>query len=326
MQKEALRIRRAHFGASHPAVAESLGNLGYALWHGQSDARWNDAERHYRMSIDMYDRNGLQDSNDRARFTFSLAVMLRVQGRHDEAERAFADAARIYRGTPSPEDRYRFECLHRYAALAAERGRLCKAERLLREAEGLLQDHDGPAAVRVHWSLAGVLHAKGDREAAVAMFRQALRSAMIDARKQHPAACNWDALLLALDLPSDSLRAGADTLHAAFACLAGTMRADRASLAQAILRTGHALCCEGDHSAAESILRIAVEHDASCVGSVSRWTVETRNALAKCLIHQGRNEEARQILQERRNATTSLWKDHRPGQEEDASLLTAIHE
>jgi tetratricopeptide (TPR) repeat protein len=133
MQREGLDIRRAVFGARHPAVAESIGNLGFAMWHGQATPDWTAAEKHYRESLAMYDGLDIENDPDVARFTFSLGVMLSVRQRYDEAEDQFKAALAIYDELPTTQDCYRARCMHAYASMLTACGRPDEAERLLRQ-------------------------------------------------------------------------------------------------------------------------------------------------------------------------------------------------
>ncbi len=101
LQREGLATRRELFGREHPQVAESLGNLGYALWHGASPPRWREAEKCYRDALAMYARVGQNDRRDEARFTFSLGVMLRNRWRFEDSERTFKKALAMYRERPN---------------------------------------------------------------------------------------------------------------------------------------------------------------------------------------------------------------------------------
>lgn len=323
LQEEALDLRLRLWGRSDSRVAESLGNLGYALWHGLSDPRWAEAERHYRQAIQMYEEHGARYTNDCARFSFSLAVMLRVLGRYDEAEQEFAGAAGIFRHLSKSEDRYRFECLIRYASLSFERGRLRKAESLLREADGLLTDRDGREANLVRWMIGDVLHSKGEHAAGASMLIEALRREIVAARAAHPDACAWDELPPWPDAPK-TLGEAVAAVRQATACLAA-LTPDRAwCFVPGMVRTGRALCREGHHEAAESVFHAARQHAERCPGPASRWSAMLHTALANCLIHQHRDGEARLLLHETGAAWPSVWEDERRSREERATLVAAL--
>ena len=91
LPREAVRIRRQLFGEGDPRVAKATGNLGYALWYGSQRPQWEEAERHYRSALAMYQKSPVDGNDDVARFTFSLAVMLMSRGDYQESERLYLD-------------------------------------------------------------------------------------------------------------------------------------------------------------------------------------------------------------------------------------------
>jgi tetratricopeptide (TPR) repeat protein len=146
LQREGLRIRRNAFGDTSREVAESTGNLGFALWHSNPDkARPAAAERCYRDALALYDQLGIHDDPDVARFTFSLAVMLKSLGRHGESEELFLQALDIYAKLPETQDCYRVRCLSHYAGLLNATGRTAEAERVMAEAVALAPELVAPA-------------------------------------------------------------------------------------------------------------------------------------------------------------------------------------
>lgn len=60
--------------------------------------------------------------------------------------------------------------------------------------------------------------------------------------------------------------------------------------------------------------------------TTSRWVVESGNALARCLMHQNRYEEARQILRNQRPAAPRSREDYHPACVERDRLLALLAE
>lgn len=175
IQRKGLQMRRRLYGTEHRKVAESLGNLGYALWHGATDPDWADAERHYRDALAMYKRLGFEDDKDVARFTFSLAVMLRSSGQFNESERMFRRAIDIYERLPQTEDRYASECMIKYAGLLIETDRHVEASSVIRKAEPLLPDSVGGAGLySALWMLGRGYASCGQFKDAERVYRKSL--------------------------------------------------------------------------------------------------------------------------------------------------------
>ncbi|MHC5112071.1 MAG: protein kinase domain-containing protein [Planctomycetota bacterium] len=156
-QMDALAIREALYGPRHASVAESWGNLGYALWHGTGTPNWAKAEKCYRKSLAMYDRLADTQHKDYARFTFSLAVMLKIAHRYEESESLFRDALDIYRNLPQREDRYASECMIKFASLLVETEQFEEADALLKEARSLVPDSMHGTRDRISYWMRAVL-------------------------------------------------------------------------------------------------------------------------------------------------------------------------
>ena len=181
-QQEALRIRRALEGETHPLVAESRGNLAYAYWHGSPDppaGLWDLAADHYAAAIDIYKSHGsaltLRDRRDQARMTFSFGVLRRAQRRFAEAEPLFRDALDLYRRIGGSDDRYMIECLDKYAGMLEEQGRNDEAEALLKEAlDGTPRTIPDPRLVESNWRLGDLRWVHDDFVGAERYYRQAI--------------------------------------------------------------------------------------------------------------------------------------------------------
>ncbi len=177
-EEESLAIRRRIFGDTHPAVAESTGNLAYALWHGISPPRWDQAEAHYRNALAMYRECGVTESADVARFTFSLAVMLCNRERYVEAESLFSESLSLYERLPVTQDRYRIECMRRYAMTLEQLGRMAEAEAVTRKVHSLTPDTSYSVGIRSpEWMLGVRRSSSGQFDEALGSFRRALADA-----------------------------------------------------------------------------------------------------------------------------------------------------
>ncbi len=194
LQTEALSIRRKLCRPDDPRIAESMGNLGYALWYGTADEdarNWDGAAACYSRAIRIYraqeDHLTLQERRDLARFTFSFAVMRGHQHRLAESNGLFRDALQLYRALGGSDDRYMTACMEQYAATLSAVGRFPEAESLLRESlkrtpEGLSDQR----VFNVKWRLAGLRRKQHDPASAESIYRDAWVTRCRRLAKEHP--------------------------------------------------------------------------------------------------------------------------------------------
>jgi serine/threonine-protein kinase len=176
-QREGLAIRVACYGAEHPLVAESTGNLGFALWSsGPPDgADWAGGERHYLRALAMLDRLGQHETHDTARITLSLGFMYMHQGRLEEAEARYRAALALYERLPEQEDRYEFATLGCYAQLLEQCGRYAEAAELRqRYCDRLPRGvSDGQHRIAL-WQLGQLRARLGEHDRAIAAYHESL--------------------------------------------------------------------------------------------------------------------------------------------------------
>lgn len=294
IQREGLAIRKKHFGDEHPLVAESMGNLGYALWHGADPPQWAEAEENYRGALAMYRRLGLQQTRDAARFSFSLAVMCRRMKRNEESESLFRDSLAVYRELPAGGDRYMVECLQRYASLLKNLGRYDEAGDLLRES--VAATPEGVALVSVYratWRLGQLAHARkryveAEREYRDAMrqeceFRQAVDPAMAEPLGEVFA-------MLTSDVDPDDTGAQYPAIFHTFFEI--TPSSERGRLVARMRDITNLLIDTQRYAEAEQVARACLKRTQkmSCEGTSE--LALARSALGECLAKQSRYESA----------------------------------
>ena len=167
--RRSVEIRRELYGPSHALVAESTGNLGFAMWSSvpRHRADWEGAEAKYREAIAMVESLGLGESRDAARFTMSLAYMCMHQGRDDEAEQLFRRAAGMYAKFPFVEDLYALTTNACLAEVLERQGRYGEAIEVITTARDTLpSDFDMVRRRNLTWRLAALHLAKGNLDAA----------------------------------------------------------------------------------------------------------------------------------------------------------------
>jgi tetratricopeptide (TPR) repeat protein len=313
LQRQALDIRTELFGTSDPRTAECKSNLGYALWHGTDAPDYARAEALYRKSIAILEGAPSEYRPDLARFTFSLAVMLHVQGRYEDAEPLFRRALRVYRNLPLPEDRYMVECMKKYGHLLLDLGRLDEAEDLYFEVlrttpEGRLRNETQAAL----WRLGRARLDHRDYAAAERAFLAAIARACRDAavsRPEHEEALTAYAHAL---LPELLTPLSKRPLLPALNLLTGIVWIP-AGVDQRLFDLATCLRSAGEHESAESMLRT---HLQSLDGEPDR-RARTEIHLARVLQQLDRVGEARALLEPaiQRLAATS--------DEGDADLILA---
>jgi len=187
LQTQAVVLRAELFGNDDPRTAEAKGNLGYALWHGLAERRYDEAEPFYREAIGVLHGAPDEYRTDEARFTFSLAVMLCAQGRFDESEPLFRGALAIYRDLPKREDRYEVECMKKFAQLLLRLNKYDEAESLL--VDSLAASPPGGGGTDMHttlWLLGRYRLAADDPAGASRAILRSLSRACVDAAVDHP--------------------------------------------------------------------------------------------------------------------------------------------
>ncbi len=208
-QRRGLAIRRSLFGSKHRDVAESLGNLGYALWHAVRHPQWLEAESYYRRSLAMYSQLGTGPDADVARFRFSLGMMLSSMERLDEAVAYLAQATEEYRGLPATQDHYRVKCLQSFANVLLLTGDFARAEEVI--AEYRLVTPSGLASETVwRWESARACFGRGDAQGGLIHIQEVLVAMLHDvAEGERSDEGVYSRLLVRLDaVPRDKVDAG----------------------------------------------------------------------------------------------------------------------
>lgn len=133
-QRQALAIRQSLFAENHPAVAETLINLGFATWWTARPPRYEEADSLYQQGIAAYHAGGSQDSPDFARALYSYANFLVERGeRRSEMLSAAKEAVQCFKRLHGPPDRYSTSALFLYGSLLIEEGQAGDGLAMLRE-------------------------------------------------------------------------------------------------------------------------------------------------------------------------------------------------
>jgi tetratricopeptide (TPR) repeat protein len=124
-------------GKLSPAAPETgveLNALGEELYLA---ARYADAEAVYRLALQAFDRPDSEVSANRALTAGNLGVLLRAQGRYEEAGRRLVESVRQLETLKGPDSLEVALMTSNLASLRWSRGELAEAERLALRADGI---------------------------------------------------------------------------------------------------------------------------------------------------------------------------------------------
>ena len=190
--ERALALAEKTYGRNHPAVAESLTNLGVvASFEGDVAASVPLLERAIAILEPYAQTEPLALSNA----VGNLGAALETQGRREESLALIGRALEVARAHAELGDAQINVALHNYATALLNMDRFAEAEPLIREALALQEKKlgpDSPALDPTLDNLAVVLYRKGDVDAAIAINERRLAMA----RKHFSGAHPWTASAL----------------------------------------------------------------------------------------------------------------------------------
>jgi eukaryotic-like serine/threonine-protein kinase len=264
--REALAIQRAIPAISESDLGTTLQNLGLAL---QIKGEYAAAEELYRESLSYRTLDEEPDESIAIRLT-NLGWCLKVQGKLEGADSAFAAALAIRRELYEAPHPSIAKSLHSHASLLIQKGDFDEAEKAAREALAMRQavlDEDHPDLADDFLTLAGVLKNKGDDGEAEQMYHRALR------------------------------------------ILKNSFGEDHLSVARVTNDLGTLLDDRGDYAGAEPLFRRAVEIYRTRLGDEHPFVgIVTRN-VAAVLHGQGEYDEAERLYEIALRILQSSWGD-----------------
>jgi serine/threonine-protein kinase len=172
--ERALETRRRVLGDSHPAVAESLVDLGALLAQRGDRPR---AEKLYREALALSERTRGRESLEAARALLGLAEVLHRRLSYEESEAAAREALAIRRRLLPSAHVDVARSLALLGGLLRARGNYADAEPLNREAVAMLEKtpyRRSPEMGLALHGLAALLSDKGELAEAEALFRQVI--------------------------------------------------------------------------------------------------------------------------------------------------------
>ena len=177
-QQRALALREKLYGRDHTEVAETLINLGFALWKTGTIDQRGDADRRYREGLETFRRTGISCSADYARALLSYSAFRDERSEDkDESYKCVWEAVECYKQLPDAPDRYRVAAQLSLASHLLARGEPAKALAELKSLAHLIPielDAEEPTR-RMYWTKGRLEVLRGDQVSAFHSFRRALR-------------------------------------------------------------------------------------------------------------------------------------------------------
>ena len=190
--ERALPLAEKTYGKEHPAVAETLLNLGSIEVYNEQVKL---AEDHLVRAVAILERHVETDGLGLANALGGLAYVLSAQGRPQEAVQASRRALQVWRTHGDPGDKGLDVALHNLGTMLTHQGRDEEAEPLLREAISVREADYGPDNPSLEYALSalsGVRYRRGDLAESVAINQR--RLALAD--KNFDGANVWKASAL----------------------------------------------------------------------------------------------------------------------------------
>ena len=186
MHRAALALRKGVLGYEHPGVAESLNDLGNALYR---QSKLNEAETTHREALALRRKLFGNRHPKVAASLNNLANTLREQGRLAEAEAMFREALVLRRELLGSNHEETAETVDNLGVILSLQDKFQEAETMQREAlvlDKLLLGHDHPEVAIALNNLADTLTAEGKLDEAETRSREALAMRRKLLGREHP--------------------------------------------------------------------------------------------------------------------------------------------
>ena len=314
---EALSLRDATLGPTHPVTAQSLNNLAEAL---RTEGQRDEAEKLHRRAIEIRRTRLSPNHPELAESLSNLGILLTDERRFDEAQALFTEALAIRIAAFGEQHSAVAEVKGNLGALAFARGQYEEALRLQREALAIEEAIHGPGDPAIAFALgnlAQVQMAEGKTAEAVPVLERALaiRIAALGPDRLETAQSR-QALALAL-MQTDPGRARsllADCLATRERLLGPTSPELVAVLADlAEIERG-----QGDYDAALPLLQRAVTIQEANYGPDDARLAMNLNNLALLQTDRGAWQEADKLLARTARIEAAGPRSRQPGSRADA--------
>jgi tetratricopeptide (TPR) repeat protein len=323
--EEALQDRRRLYGASHPAIAETLESLGEAQgFQAELDA----AEANFREAIAIQENTLGADAPEVARSLSGLAYVLGLRGDYEEAGRLLDRSLQIRRGSLGESHPEVAGALSEIGMHHYDTGDYESAEEYLRQAlemrRALFDEQPHPEVAANLSNLALVLYARGDYERVEALEREALamkRTVYGDAHPEVALGLNN----LASTLQDQGKYAEAETMYREAAGMqTRLLGVQHPAVGQSLNNLATLLYLQGRVEEATETIRQSIEIYRAAFGDEHAEVARARHNRAVMLQQLGRLEEAEVVAREALASRESLLGAGHPDIAKTQTALASI--
>lgn len=279
-------------GADRRAIIYRADVLQHLAQLRTEQRRLDEAERLIRRALELRGDGKSERPEFRSRSLNSLAVILRLKGDAEGARSAYEEALAILRADGTRPGLDLAATLNNLALLHLYQSHPELAVPLLDEALRLRRSilpPDHTLIAQTLNSLGGARQLAGDADGAAEVYRHALEIRIATLGADHPAVAtirvNLGVILLELGRHDDAI----EQLGSALAARSAAYAPRDERVAAARLHLGRALLAAGDPSAAEALVREAI--DAYAEGGRGFELTTARSVLGVCLVRQDRFPE-----------------------------------
>lgn len=283
----------------HPDVEVAVrATLGESYW---ALARYENAEHQFRTALELGDRGGSPQPEDRARLLDDLGLLLAERNRYAEAESLFRVQHDLSRESFGDADVRTLRSVTNLAGVATDQGRVAEAEALLTSVLDLsrrLTGDERDLLVSQLRTLAAIHHIRGDDEGAVPLMKEAIDVSRERWGPDHPTTSGQEEGLATILTNLRRFDEAEALLRDVLAQSRRAFGAEHPRVAQALGALGECLYRMRSFDEAEAVLREAVAMSRKVLGVDHRSTATSLGDLAHVMRTKGRLDDAEALYLE----------------------------
>ncbi len=294
--RAALTVRRTALPPGHPAVAETMAELGNLQWYNFGNYAVADSLLHkaLRLRRVAYDTSHV----DLAASLNDLANLYHRRGQHEEAARYYREALSMYKKLLGSHPNVAI-VEGNFATLLRDMGRYDAAETRQRASLRMHRKHLGPDNIDValgQGNLARIYLRRGEPSEARPLFEEALETLRSIHEGPHPYLVRMLSYYGQAHLQHDSLNAAEQAFRKAQSQAQAVLPPKHPVRAGPLLGLGRVHLASGRPGRAEPLLRKGLSLQRDALGN-DHWRVgRAQSLLGACLAEQDRFKEAESLL------------------------------
>lgn len=300
LQQRALKLRRQIYGDEHPAIAESLHAVGFALSRCTQPPRYDEAWDYYQQSQELSRRLYGATYEPGPVMRHAMAALRRHQGRLELAATAYETALAAARERHGEKGAVTLEVRADYATCLREMGRWREARRQYEALVPLYAEAFGAEkATTMRAELSRLRLLLGDAAAAQREAAMAAADVLRRAARRHAAlAAGLESAAAAMDESGGSaLSPSLEALLAVSRELGAAIQESEAGFCSVLMALAEALAAQGHAAAAEPLARESLRLLTCWQPDDPLCQADGEVRLASVLAQAGRADEARRLLQ-----------------------------